>query len=172
MTDAKVPTPVPTLRRKPAARATRAVANVRDTAGKAVDATSSVAHDLAGKTAAGIEANPLAVLAGGVALGVVAGAFVPRSAREVNLLSPVGKRLSDTARGAIDAAKDSAKSELDVLGLSRNAARDQIGKLLGDVIKALTVAGTAALTAAKAGSPTPASAPTPKKPAKKAKPQA
>lgn len=126
----------------PSARKPR---TVRKAAANAVSATGTTARNLAGRTAAGIEANPLAVLAGGAALGALAGSLVPRTEREQKLLGSVGKRLNETARGAIDAAKDTARSEFDVLGLSRDSARDQVGKLLGGVVKALATAGTAAL---------------------------
>ena len=126
-----------------------AVAKVRRSAANAIDATSDTARDLARKTAQGIDANPVGVLAGGIALGVLLGAFVPRSAQEAKLLGPVGKRISDTTRGAVEAAKETAKAELDVLGFTRNAARDQVGRLLGGVVKTLATAGTAAVTAAK-----------------------
>jgi len=142
-------------------RSNKAVTTVRDSASKALDATSNTARELARQTAEGIEANPVAVLAGGVALGVLVGAFMPRSEQEAKLLAPVGKRISETTRGAVEAAKDTAKAEFDVLGLTRNAARDQVGRLLGDVIKALSVAGVAAMATAKASAPTPTPAPTP-----------
>ena len=132
------------------ARGKQAVAKVRSSATKAIEATSDTARDLARQTAEGIEANPVGVLAGGVALGVLLGAFVPRSAQEAQLLAPVGKRISDTTRGVVDAAKDTAKAELDVLGLTRSAARDQVGKLLGGVVRTLATAGAAAIVAAKA----------------------
>lgn len=107
--------------------------------------TSDTARDLARRTSAGIEANPLGVLVGGVALGVLAGAFVPRSERETQLLRPVGKRLTDTARGAVDAAKETARAEFDVLGLTRTAARGQASRLLEGVLGAVASAGAAAL---------------------------
>ena len=129
--------------------ANTAVTTVRAAASKAIDATSDTARDLARKTAEGIEANPVGVLAGGVALGVLLGAFAPRSEQEARLLAPVGKRISDTTRGAVEAAKDTAKAELDVLGFTRNAARDQVGKMLGGVVKTIATAGAAALVAAK-----------------------
>ncbi len=163
------------------ARGKKAVAEVRSSASKAIEATSDTAREFARKTAEGVEANPVGVLAGGVALGVLLGAFVPRSAQEAKLLAPVGKRISDTTRGAVDAAKDTAKAELDVLGLTRAAARDQVGKLLGGVIRTLATAGAAAIVAAKAqpvaeAPPPPAAAdetPAKRKPsAKKAKTQA
>ena len=132
---------------KPAKRASKAVATVRDAASKAVATTTSTTRAATEKAIAGIEANPIAILSGGIALGALIGAFAPRSAAERKILRPVGKRLNETARGAVDAARDTARAEFDVLGLSRDAARDQVGKLLGGVIKALATAGTAALAA-------------------------
>lgn len=119
----------------------------KDTAIKLVDATRGSARDTARKTAEGIEANPLSVLVGGVALGVLAGAFIPHSAQEKKLLGPIGKRLTDTASGAVEAAKDAGKAELDNLGLSRDAARDQAGKVFQGFLQAMTAAGTAAVSA-------------------------
>ena len=160
---------------KPAkTRSKQAVAKVRTSASKAIEATSDTARDLARKTAEGIEANPVGVLAGGVALGVLLGAFMPRSEHEAKLLRPVGKRISDTTRGAFDAAKDTAKAEFDVLGFTRTAARDQVGKMLGGVVRTLATAGAAAVVAAKA-QPVAQEAPAPaakKTAAKKAKPKA
>lgn len=149
------------------ARGKQAVAKVRSSAAKAIEATSDTARDLARQTAEGIEANPVGVLAGGVALGVLLGAFVPRSAQEAKLLAPVGKRISDTTRGAVDAAKDTAKAELDVLGLTRAAARDQVGKLLGGVVRTLATAGAAAIVAAKAQPPVAEAVPADETPAKR-----
>lgn len=122
----------------------------RTTAEKALETTRDTAREAARRTAQGIEANPLAVLVGGVAIGVLAGALIPRTEQEGKLLGPVGKRINDTAAGAAQAAKDAGKAELDALGLNRDAARDQVGKLLDGVVKALSSAGSAA--AAKASS--------------------
>ena len=107
---------------KPAKRASKAVATVRDAASKAVATTTSTTRAATEKAIAGIEANPIAILSGGIALGALIGAFAPRSAAERKILRPVGKRLNETARGAVDAARDTARAEFDVLGLSRDAA--------------------------------------------------
>ncbi|WP_010185803.1 hypothetical protein [Sphingomonas sp. PAMC 26605] len=127
---------------------TNTTQSLRDSAGKAIETTGESLRDIAGRAANGIEANPISALVGGIALGAVAGAFVPRTDQEAKLLAPVGQRLSDTARGAVDAAKDTAKSELGVLGLSRDSARSQMSRVLEGVIKAVSTAGLAALTAA------------------------
>jgi hypothetical protein len=130
--------------------ATPAKATPRARAEKALETTRETAREAVRRTAEGIEANPLAVLVGGVALGVLAGAVIPRTEQEGKLLGPVGKRLNETATGAAQAAKDAGKAELDALGLNKDAARDQVGKLIDGVVKALSSAGSAA--AAKASS--------------------
>ena len=114
---------------------------------KALDTTRQTARDAARRTAQGIEANPISVLVGGVALGVLAGALIPRTEQESKLLGPVGKRLTDTATGAAQAARDAGKAELDSLGLNKDAARVQVGKVIDGVIKALSSAGAAAAKA-------------------------
>jgi len=123
----------------------------KSVAEKALDTTKETAREAARRTAEGIEANPLAVLVGGVALGVLAGAVLPRTDQESKLLGPVGKRLTDTASGAAQAARDAGKAELDSLGLNKEAARDQVGKLLDGVIKAISTAGAAAAAKASSG---------------------
>lgn len=129
----------------PAAPKPRKTAAVRKSAETAIATTGKTARGLARRAEAGIEASPVAVLVGGAALGALAGAFVPRTARETALLGAAGKRLTDTARGAVDAARDTAKAEFDVLGLSRDAARSQMSTVLQGVVGALAAAGAAAL---------------------------
>ena len=123
--------------------------SARDAAGKAVETTRDAAVDAVKRTAQSVEANPIAVLAGGIAVGMLAGAFLPHSAQEAKLLGPVGKRLTDTAKGAAQAAKDAGKAELDTLGLNRDAAREQVGKVIDGVLKALSSAGAAAAATSK-----------------------
>ncbi len=83
-----------------------------------------------------IENNPLALVAGGVALGVVLGALVPRLARERELLAPVGKRIAEGASAAAAAAREAGKAEIDALLPQRDAAKEQIGKIIGNAFTA------------------------------------
>ncbi len=110
---------------------------------KAADAL-SVTRDTAQNTVQSLDSNPLGILVGGLAVGVLAGALLPRSVREKQLLAPLGKRIGDTAKAATQAAKDAGKSELDGLGLTPAAARGQAKALFDGVVKALTTAGSAA----------------------------
>ena len=143
---------------KQSGRMESALATARGATSDALDETRKVA-ERAGRA---IEANPLAVVAGGIAIGLAAGALLPKTKRETELLGPVGKRLTGAAAGAAEAAREAAKAELGTLPLSKDAAKEQVSKLLDQVAKAVSSAGEAAL----AGKPVDAEA---IKPAKKSK---
>jgi hypothetical protein len=144
---------------KPAGRMETALTAARNASGDAVLETRYAARR-AGKA---MEANPLAVVAGGIAFGLIAGALIPKSKRESELLGGVGKRVSDVAAGAGAAARDAAKAELASLPLTKSAAREQVAKVIDQVARAISSAGEAALKARD-------EAPTaPKKAAQKAK---
>ncbi|MES2988270.1 MAG: hypothetical protein V4808_10220 [Pseudomonadota bacterium] len=80
--------------------------------------------------------NPIALVAGGVALGVVIGMLLPRIEKERELLDPVGQKLANRATAALDAAKETGRSEIEALLPDRDATRDKIGALFGNVIEA------------------------------------
>lgn len=124
--------------------------NASQVATSAIDSVIDSAQAAARRTAQGIEGNPLAVLAGGIAAGVLAGALLPRTERETELLGPVGKRLTEGATAAARAARDAGTAELIAAGISRDAARAQVGKLIDGVMTAVKTAGDAAATATKA----------------------
>ena len=107
---------------------------------RALDAASEAAR----RTAEGLESNPLGLLVGGLAVGVLAGALIPRSAKEKELLAPVGKRLGEGARAAIDTVREQGRSELESRGFTKDAAQEQVKNLLGGVSKAVSAAGTVA----------------------------
>ena len=72
------------------ARGNQAVAKVRSSATKAIEATSDTARDLARQTAEGIEANPVGVLAGGVARpGLTLVRFGAEPGQQIRLQQPV-----------------------------------------------------------------------------------
>ncbi len=117
-----------------------------------IDDAKHAASDAAHRAADAIDSNPLAIVAGGLAIGALAGALIPRSAKEKELLAPVGRSLSERARGAIQAARETGTSELQNAGLSKDAAKDQVKSLFQGLAKAATSAGSAAAkTAANKG---------------------
>lgn len=130
-------------------RATHAYESAKAKASDAVEASRERAGEAARRTADAIETNPVSVLVGGLALGAIVAAVVPRSQREKELLAPLGKRVNATAAAALAAAKDAGRAELDNLGLSRDSARTQAKSLLDGVMKAATTAGTAAAEAGR-----------------------
>lgn len=117
---------------------------------KALGALDAGKHS-AEQAVAGIGSNPLGIVIGGLAVGAIAGALVPRSAREKELLAPLGKQLGARARTAFDAAKAAGLEELDNRGLTKDGVRDQAKSLLDGVTTALSNAGSAAATATKQG---------------------
>ncbi|KQN93892.1 hypothetical protein ASE95_03040 [Sphingomonas sp. Leaf231] len=125
------------------------VDQARDAAAHALDSARHRASDAAHATAETIETNPLGVLVGGLVLGAIVAAILPRSQREKELLSGVGRKINAAAVAAVAAAKDAGRSELDGLGLTPNAARDQAKSLFQGVLKAASTAGTAAAQAGK-----------------------
>lgn len=104
----------------------------------------------AAETAASeVEANPLIALVGGLALGAIAGALLPRSDQERQLLAPVGGRIGDAARAALEAARAAGKDALAESGLSTENLRGQASSLFEQAFKAAGTAGTAAVSAAR-----------------------
>lgn len=85
--------------------------------------------------------NPLALVAGGVALGALVGALLPRTAKERELLEPLGRNLADRATAAAQAAKEAGKQEIDSLLPDRDATKEKVSALFGSVIDAAKGAG-------------------------------
>ncbi|QDZ07253.1 hypothetical protein FPZ24_06995 [Sphingomonas panacisoli] len=138
-----MPDTADTAVKKPSGRMEAAMTTARGAANDALHETRKAAQRV-GKAA---EANPLAVVAGGIAIGLAAGVLLPRTKRETALLGPVGKRINSAAAGAAEAAKDAAKAELGAFPLSKQAARAQVSKLLDQVGAAMSAGGEAALAA-------------------------
>ncbi len=134
--------------------------DARDKAAEALATSRETTKQAVHRAASEIETNPLAILAGGLAVGALVGALIPRSAKEKELLAPVGKRLSDNARQAFAAAKEAGRSELDQAGLTPGAAKDRGKDLLDGVKKALVSAGSAAAQSAKKSETAPSAAET------------
>lgn len=121
----------------------------RETATYAMESAREAAEKAAHQTAAAVDSNPLGMLVGGLALGALVAAVLPRSQREKELLAPTGRKLAAAAAAAFAAAKDAGRAELNEAGLSRSAAQDRAHSLFDGVIKAVSSAGTAAVSAGK-----------------------
>jgi ElaB/YqjD/DUF883 family membrane-anchored ribosome-binding protein len=91
-----------------------------------------------------LDENPVAVLVGGLALGALVGALLPRGRRETELLSGVGGRISDTTKRVTDAARESARETIDGYGLNADSALDKVNSLFETATKAVSSIGSAA----------------------------
>ncbi len=89
------------------------------------------------RAAEGIEANPVAAVVGGLALGALAAAFLPRSRREDELLGDVGRKINDTAREAARAAREAGREQIDELGLTREGVRRKLDDFTGRAVGAV-----------------------------------
>ena len=118
--------------------------SLRDRAGDAYDSARTAAVDaydaardraaLAGKkTGDGIDEAPLIALAGGLAVGVLLAALLPRTDREDKLLGPIGERITDGARNAVDAAKEAGRAKMSELNLTRDAGTSALEKIVKGV---------------------------------------
>lgn len=124
-----MPNTAPAQSPKPAKSGRR---SAKDTLREAKDS----ALDRVTSTVEGLEQNPIGVLVGGLAFGLVAGAFVPRSKREQKLLRPVGKRIATGAAAAVAAAKATGKEQFSSALMSRDTAKEGARKVLDSALKA------------------------------------
>ncbi|WP_326524462.1 hypothetical protein [Sphingomonas sp.] len=106
------------------------------------------AFERAKTTVSGLESNPVGVLVGGLAFGLIAGALIPRSEREKDMLKPVGKRLAEGAGAALAAAKETGKEQLSASMLSRDAAREGARKIFDSALTAAKEKGASNKTTA------------------------
>jgi hypothetical protein len=100
----------------------------------------------------GVEANPVAALLGGLALGAVIGALIPRTERESKVLGAVGDKLHGAAHEASEAARAAGRDKLAELGISHDKARDVMKTLLDGLISAAGTASSAAVNSTRKGS--------------------
>lgn len=94
------------------------------------------AFDRARTTVQGLESNPVGVLVGGLAFGLIAGALIPRSDREKTVLKPVGKRIAEGAVAALAAAKETGREQLSASVLSKDAAKESVRKVFDTALAA------------------------------------
>lgn len=123
--------------------------SAREKAIEAYDSARDTAAAAGRKAGDGIGEAPLIALAGGLAIGVLLAALLPKTARETELLGGVGGRLTDSARAAADAAKEAGKARLDELGLTRDAGAETLKSILKGAGDATKASAQAALSAVK-----------------------
>lgn len=122
-----------------------AAGSVRDKASSAYSSTrerTSALYGSARERASGvvsretIESNPVLAIAGGLAIGAILGAVLPRTRREEELLGDVGHRVTDAAKEAANSAVEAGRSQVDEL---KNSALQKVGSA---VVEAVSGAGS------------------------------
>ena len=121
--------PDPTLRD----RAGDVYDSARTRAVGAYDSARERASAATARAGDGIDEAPLIALAGGLAVGVLLAALLPRTAQEDRLLGPIGGRITDGARNAMDAAKEAGRDKLNELNLTREAGSSTLQSLIRSV---------------------------------------
>ena len=115
---------------------------------KAIDAYDSARHGAiaAGRIAGdGIGQTPLITLAGGLAVGALVAALLPRTRVEDKLIGPVGERITDAGRAAVDAARTAGQDKLAELNLTRKAGKGVVDSIIDGIGQAARSSGQAAL---------------------------
>ncbi len=123
----------------------------RDAAARSAKSSKEMAEKAKQKSGETIEGNPLAVVAGGLALGAILGALLPKSEREQKVLGKTGKKMNDAARKAANAAKEAGKAKMAEVGLDADHAREQFKDVFGKATEAAKAAGKAAADSARKG---------------------
>lgn len=125
-------------------RTAAAYATARERAGSA--------YETAGrKTSEGIDSNPVAAVVGGLAIGALVAALLPRTSREEEYLGGVGRKITDGAREAARAAKEAGRGQLDELGLSRDGLQSKLNEFTDKAVGAVKSSAGAAAGAARGG---------------------
>lgn len=129
--------------------ATTAVDKSKAAASRSVESSKALAKKAGETTSQTIDKNPLAILAGGLAIGAIAALLIPTTKKEQKAFGKVGKKLNKTAKRAVDAAKAAGKEKVDALGLNQDSLRDQFRDLVSKASEAVKAAGTAAADEAR-----------------------
>lgn len=105
----------------------------------------------AAKARAGQEIGeaPLLALGGGLALGALLAAVLPKTRAEERLLGPVGGRITDGARAAAEAAKTAGRDKLSELNITTAAGKGAVQTLIDGIGEAARSSGEAALGAVR-----------------------
>lgn len=120
-------------------------------AGDALGTARDTAAEARRKTADGIDESPIAALIGGLAIGALAAAFLPRTQKEDELLGDLGGKINEKARNAAQAAKDAGRDKLDELGINKDSALDKAKEFAATAAGVARESANAAASTVKGG---------------------
>ena len=130
-------------------RAEEAYDGAREKAIEAYEATRERASEARAKAQEGVGEAPLLALGGGLALGALLAALLPKTKAEDKLLGPVGGRITDSAKAAAGAAREAGREKLTELNITRDAGTNAVQSLFKGLSDAARVSGEAALGAVR-----------------------
>ncbi|MEO6114399.1 MAG: hypothetical protein ABIP07_08150 [Sphingomicrobium sp.] len=130
-------------------RATDAIDGAREKAVEAYDSARDQASVAGARAKDSISEAPLLALGGGLALGALIAAFLPRTKVEDKLLGPVGERVTGGAKAAATAAKVAGQGKLAELNITRDAGTSAVQSLIKGLGDAAKSSGEAALGAVR-----------------------
>lgn len=130
-------------------RAEDAYEGARERAIEAYDSARERASEAGAKAKTGIGETPLLALGGGLALGALLAALLPRTKTEDKLLGPVGERITGGAKAAADAAKEAGWEKLSELNITRDAGTSAVQSLFQGLGEAAKSSGQAAIGAVR-----------------------
>ena len=96
-----------------------------------------------------VEGSPLLALGGGLALGALVGALLPRTRAEQRLMGKAGSRITTSARDAFDAAKEAGRERLSELNITKDAGASAVQSLIDGLGDAARSSGQAAVDAVR-----------------------
>ena len=97
----------------------------------------------------GLARSPLLTLGGGLALGAVVAALLPKTRAEDRVLGRVGGRITESAKAAADAAREAGREKLSELNITRDAGASAVQSLVDGLREAARTSGEAALGAVR-----------------------
>jgi hypothetical protein len=106
-------------------------------------------EDARGRATDTLGQAPLIALAGGIAAGALIAALLPRTDAEARLVRPTAKRVKNSARAAVTAARDTGSQRLDELGISRQKGEETVRSLLDGLADAAKASANAAVDAVR-----------------------
>ena len=96
-----------------------------------------------------VDGSPLLALGGGLAIGALVAALLPRTRAEDRLLGDAGERITGSARDAFGAAREAGREKLAELNITRDAGKGAVQSLVDGITEAARTSGKAALEAAR-----------------------
>jgi hypothetical protein len=106
-------------------------------------------EDARGRAADTLGQAPLLALAGGLAAGALIAALLPRTNAESRLVRPTARRVKDSARAAVEAARSTSKQRFQDLGFTREEGEKQFNNFLDGLRDTAKASADAALDAVR-----------------------